>query len=324
MNKSIFTFFACIIILASCNQESTVGAELLGNETINVSVDTINVTAVSSYDIPPVTHRNSALFDDQTYLLGSLDDPFFGKTKATLYLTPELFQGVNFPEMRALDSVVLSLPIDTLGVYGDTLEMHTIEVKQLVEPFLVDDEMDLMGSVTRSINPRQTVPYINPNIGLDSVVQASPQIRIPLDGGGTLWTQIWKDTSLQSNEALLEEIKGFEISSSGAENSMFGINLANASSQSYLQWYYTDTTQTKNLFIMNVGAFRHNCIEHDRSGSFVDGDIGNTNSENNYLQAMGGVITEYDLADVLSVDQENLINSAELEIFADNGERRPG
>jgi len=330
MSRISLAFVAALFLLAACNQESPVGANLLGDETIDVTfIDSIEVSAVSLYDDPSVTFRNGGLFNDRTYLLGSLNDPALGKSFSSLYVSPGLLS--VFPSMRRIDSVVMSLPLDTLGFYGDTTQMHNISVHRLIDPFRVEGsgdtlfsdmcdfevEMDPLGSVQQAFFPRKDVSFFNPEA--DSIVPGPPQIRIPLES--PIWDEIRADTSFQASDtALINFAKGFRITSEGADNSMLGIDLTDRSSQSYLQWYYVDTANMSRVYLMDVGRFRHNCFEHDRSGSDVEAAINAaTDAENNYLQSMGGVITEYDLSNVRSLDSDRLINSAVLEIFAENG-----
>ena len=326
--KVLFYFFTAILLLAACNQESTVGSDLLGDETISVDfTDTVSVTALTLIDDAVITFRDASTYDDRTFMVGQLDDPVFGKSTAITYFTPAL-RGFfpNDTTIQSIDSVVLSLPLDLLGRYGDTLEVHTVRAHQLTDPFILDDDQDTlfsdfcsleydsqpMGMTTSSIRERDSIAIYDPTA--DSLINVSSRLRLPLESD--IWDEIWMDPlNHESDSSTLSFIKGFALTSEDVTNSMFGISL-DVSSPSYLEWYYVDTSGTQRLYLMDVGALRHNCYEHDFTGTEVEQAIGVPGLEKTYIKSMGGVYTEYDLTNVLNIT-DGLINSAFLELFVE-------
>jgi len=331
MRRAIFACFAIVLFLTACNKESTVGADLLGDETIDVTfTDSIEITAQTIKGDPVITYRNSAIFNNRTYLIGQLNDPVFGKTEAITYFTPTLSNTqFSFPAMAIIDSVVMSLPLDTLGQYGDTSEIHLIDLFQLQEPFIIPDGRDTLMSdfcdlnlegtafktISSSVKEREVLRIYNPTV--DSNIVVTPQLRMRLDDVSDIWEKISKDTLLNAtDELLLDTLNGFAIRSN-ALNSMFGIRL-NSEAPAYIEWYYQDTASVKRLYLMNLGELRHSCFTHDYTGTEVGQSFDQASLEKNYTQSMAGVITEYDLSNVLDLPDDELINDAVLEIFIED------
>ena len=330
MRRAILACTALLMLLIACNQESTVGADLLGDETIEVQfTDTIELEAVTKTNASVTTFINRSNFNNRTYLIGSIDDPVFGKSTSTTYITPTYPVTPRFPEIAILDSVVMSLPLDTFGLYGDPEYLHTIDLFQLTDAFTVDSDVDTLKSdmcdlqfddtplatLESKVDERQDIKIYNPTV--DSAITVSPQIRFRLDDNNALWDQLAMDTSKHSsNDSLINFLKGFALQSRDAQNSMFGIRL-NEEAPAYIEWYYQDTSAQAQLYLMNLGRVRHSCFTHDYSTTEVEQAIDMPNTEKTFLQSMSGVTTEYDLSNVLDVNG-NLINSAVIEIFAED------
>ncbi|MBT8191719.1 MAG: DUF4270 domain-containing protein [Bacteroidia bacterium] len=311
-----------IFILGSCGDSIQLGSTLLEDPNISVSfTDTFHLKAKTiSSDVPP-TFRNSASFGGKTYMVGAVNDPVFGYYGSVSYFTTSLIS--SFPDFSnaSFDSIVLSLPYDSVGFYGNKNEEHLFELYQLSELFEVESGDTLYSDMVLEYdeNPLSQVSIVtnyNDSIALyspvvDSIVPAIPQLRMHFDT--SFWSPVARDTlNNESNEALNNYLKGFAIKSVNAENSMVGFDLGNTS-QALIEVYYTIGDTAKNIYFIDIGTFRHSTFEHDFTGTPVGSvtDIEGSD-ETLYLQSMAGTNVSFDLSGVEISDE--IINKAVLEI----------
>jgi len=109
-----------ISALFSCNEDISVGSSLLEDGAIEIDyTDSIRLEGQTIEADPVVVYRSAISFTGSTYLLGNVDDPVFGRSSAEVYFSVGLFNN-QFPAFDTLqiDSVVMNLPLDTLGQYG--------------------------------------------------------------------------------------------------------------------------------------------------------------------------------------------------------------
>lgn len=122
------------IFFLSCNKElDTIGIDLIDTK-LRLSVDTIlPVSAFTQIEDSVPTTVTASLGNNS--LLGFINDPVFGKTKASIYteiLPPTLpfsIAGTNDPNTLSVDSVVLSLAYG--GSFGDITSEMLVRVYEL-------------------------------------------------------------------------------------------------------------------------------------------------------------------------------------------------
>ena len=180
-------YFSCLIIaisaifIASCKKkENALGKDLLNSDSYlsGTTTDTFDIISYSIIEDSIVTDNASNV------VLGSYNDPVFGKVDASIYTQIRL-AGINpnfgDPATIVIDSFVLSLKY--VGYYGD-LTPQTFEVYELNEDLNIDSTY--YAFTTKATKPTNLVPFgmgtITPDpinktiVGGDSL---SPQLRIP-------------------------------------------------------------------------------------------------------------------------------------------------
>ena len=134
LNNRIAILFLVVLFIGiqSCNDPTSIGAELLEEDQANIGfTDTITLSATT---IPSDTIRTySPSAQIRSYLFGNMTDPVFGTSKSELYLEARLsFLQPDFFSIE-VDSIVLVLPYDTASFYGTWQEEFGLDVFELAE-----------------------------------------------------------------------------------------------------------------------------------------------------------------------------------------------
>ncbi len=328
MRLYFFLFLAFVGLLFSCNEEITIGSTILEDTSIDVSfTDTLDINVETVVDDTVVTYRTGV--DTRTFLLGELNDSSFGFSKSDIYLSTQLLSGL-LPSFDTLsvDSIIMIIPLDTFGQFGNDAAIHNIEVFQLIEELKVSEENNqilssdsfeygttLVGQYNNVVNHRDSV-----DIGLasnrDSIVKSFPQLRIPLKPD--FWLPIIGDTSIFNNEEnsadYKEFVKGFVLRSSPDDSSMAGLNLSNNSPLNITVYYTNLTGNVQGSYLIDIGAIRTSEFMHDYSNTPVSEVLGLVNTDFAYIQSMQGVNLSVDLSSVKTLEN-TIINKAQLEFF---------
>jgi len=325
---------ATLVFAFSCNKASLVGSDLFVPDSIDLFFeDDFEITAATERVDSVITYNG--LTSLTTLIVGELDDPVFGKTKAEAYvdlnrsnnITPDfLFMKEGTTFKADLDSVVLILAYQPNAFYGDTSLVHDVEISIIEEsPF---DGDTLYSSFRPSgtetvIGSASFVPRFSDSIfvtepGDTSATAFQGQVRIPLENS---WAQaMFDDTTLiSSNTNLQTYAPGLKISSTSDGSSTWAIDFSTTVEEpgDRIRIYYTkDTVQA--FYDIIVNGDRHNYYEHDYTGSELESFIGNAEKGDSllFLQGMAGTEVEIDLPVVASNQFEDfLVNQAELEFF---------
>lgn len=319
MGKLSSVLFLVLVLFTACSDPSTVGAGLLNDEDLSLAfTDSIAI------DVRTIPDDSTRSVDKPVYLLGQLDDPRFGKTNTEVYFTNTIISTQANPNFAdaTLDSIVLVLPLDTIGRYGDSTAVHNIEVFQLQENItstfdMFDfgtlltsdafeyDEASLLG--TRSIVPGyfDSLEVFDPTI--DTLVQQLPQIRIPLDNSfGEVFFE--NDTVVSSDSLFKDAIKGFALRSEPDNgNSMIGLRFNGS-----LNVYFS-RDEEKEVFSFGISNFRHQFFEHEFSNEVLEA-FNAENPETLYTSSMAGPNIEFDLSSLREFE-DDLINHAMIDIY---------
>lgn len=269
-------------------------------------------------------------------LLGTINDPRFGITSASIYaqfepatLSPSF--GVN----PKLDSVVLSLPYyGTTKKYG-SLASEKFMVHEITGAFYPDSSYYSNRSLSITTTIALGIATLTPNI-TDSVAIATgklpPMLRLRLDKNfftNFLNTSITDYTSFSTFQKTL---KGLYISTASVPSSGQGailyIDLTNTL-YSHLTFYYhnaahpTDTTFNFNVNAVTCAHFSH--FDHDYSvapdiNNQINIDKDTMHQENNvYVQPMASVRTKITFPYIKHFldDGKKAINKAELILKVD-------
>ncbi|NNE27330.1 MAG: DUF4270 family protein [Saprospiraceae bacterium] len=323
MKKSYFLFFGLCLMALACTESIQLGADLVEDGDIEIHyTDTIAIPGKTVSANPPPTFRNSATFNSRTFLVGTLNSPEFGLSSSTTYFSATRLSVLPDLDDAVIDSIVMAIPLDTIGSYGDTTEVHELNLFQLVDPFILESSEDTLFSdlelayhdtplstITTRINARDSISYYNPIA--DTIVRIIPQLRFKMDTA--FWSPVLRDSLInETDTSIIEYVKGFALESSNATNSMFGINLQDEAS-AIVEIYYTVGDTMKELYLMDLGVYRHSFFNQDFTGSEVEAVIDQDGQDEFlYLQSMAGPNVELDLSFIDMLPNE-ILNKAVIE-----------
>ncbi len=324
----IFTF-AMTLLGYSCNDPITIelpnknDIEIIYSDTYSVNSKTILGEISSTYDLG---------INYTTYLLGSLDDPFFGKSTSDIYL--ELDFAGSLPDFTnaVLDSTVLVVEYANNGFYGDTLAVYDIEVRRMIEQMEADSTLSdktwmldptVIGS--HSVVPSRYDSITIASHLVDGVdVKVGPQLRVPMsmEFGQELLDA--DPDNYTTSENLIEFINGLNISATSSTSSMMGLNFsdaANFAGNNKLRIYYKDITPdstTNEVFDFSFKARTASTFVHDIQGSLVENYIADEDYNNDdfiFFQGMSGVEAQMDFPNIEEL-RDKIINKAELTYYS--------
>lgn len=318
-----FTFFCC-------TDPTGVGAGLLREDQANVAfVDTFQILSQTvKGDSVQVFSPLGAL---SRHLFGRMVDPLFGVTEASYYsqFVPDS-NGTIFINKPIVDSIVLVLPVDTIGFYGLRSQPYTMEVYELDESLSRYSTYfsDAKFSATNRLARVQFTPRIdsfNVNVfarprGLGDVVSVKlpAQVRIPLakEFGQRL---INADTSLYLlDTTFLSTFKGLYLKPVGNNVGMMSFNLVSPRSGIFVYYtengvhrqfrYLLDLQSNRVPLIPRLSSFRY-----DRGNSILGKYLADPNKPQDYMmvQGLGGTYGKISFPSLIKL-KNVIVNQAEL------------
>lgn len=332
-----FLFFLVLsgITYVSCTDPVNIGTGLVqSNGIIDVDVtDTFSIKAKMVTGDSAITFRRLDRdgYSGRTYMFGTMEDDTFGRAEAVTYFNAHLFAPMPRFDTLTVDSIVMTIFLDTLGQYGNPQAIQNLELYRLTEVIPADNVGDTLFSnielehestplFTRSqvVNHRDSIS-IKSYTENDTLVKVLPQLRIPLD------VQYWLDNAIALSDStdflenLNDIITGYAIKSTSDESSMIGLNLlynsdANINSASAIRIYYQPTDTTKAIYNLRLGRLRHSYFSNDYSGSLLEQQLNTTEPEYLFLQSQAGAYLEFDLSAIEDI-QDQILNFAGLELF---------
>lgn len=317
-----------LIGLSSCKKESEIGAGILPED------DMIGLDYTDSFPLLAYTVREDSLRSDESPIVqvGSLNEPLFGITNASLYTQvsiPNNQLNLNFGTSPVIDSAQLWLAYD-FDYYGDTTSTQTFHVYQMVE----DIHRDSLYYSNQSKSVYQTsigtlsftpAPRSNSVVGTDTIPAV---IRIPIDNNfAQLILNESNGPNLASNSAFQSFMKGFYVvpdQAPAGSGAILHFDLLDTLS-GFKLYYHTTTDTAEFDFEINSGTAYFSHFDHDYSGA--GGDIqnqlqnpGQAATSEVYIQSCAGLKTriEFPALDSLrNLSTPIAINKAELVIKAD-------
>lgn len=327
-------FLFVLLLVSACTDPTEVGADLLEGDQADVGfTDTLSVkaTTVRIDSVVTYTPSKSAAEAFLSYLVGNMQDPIFGNSKAQINAQLALASAdPNFDPSAHLDSIVLVLPYNKGGLYGDLTETYGVEVHRLTE--FIDPEVkhysneSFIASPT-SLGSKEFVPNLDSikirdyTIGVkDSMYQVKvpAQLRIPLDAAFgqeliSLDTNLYDGSNRDS--LLVRYLKGLNIRPTTTNHGMLSFNLIDNSSGVFLYYTEKDTIKKQIRFDFNFYWTRQTKLEHDYSGTLVEKVFDSQSMGDSlvFLQGMAGTAVDVEIPFA-----ENLagliVNKAELEL----------
>jgi len=279
------TFLITLLVVVACKKkESTLGNDVLDPNSL------LNSTQVDTFQLTTFTiAEDSLISDNPAYaVLGSYNDPKFGKVDASFY-TQVVLSGLNpnFGDISAITVDSLVLGLEYADYYGE-LSPQTVEVYQLSEKLDVDSTyysfQHKAHSSTNLVVPGYETFTPTPNgetiIGEDTV---DAQLRIRLNN--SLATQLINEsasggTNYSSIDNFTDYFKGLYVkvnngSQLSGKGAVFYFNLNDPLSKMTI--YYTQAGVQKTFdFLINSECADFNHVDIDNSGKPVQNVINDT------------------------------------------------
>ncbi len=263
-----FLPFSFLILVMACEEDpGDIGLNLIDAQPGLTSTDTLSLQAFS---VPDDTIPTS--FGGQN-LLGVLNDPVFGKTRATIFTEIRLpANDFSLGENPVLDSIKLSMAY-TGRLYGQEQTFQNLKVYELSENLPDGDTIyahrffehypDPIGELQLRPAPGDSVQVIQN----DEPVVVAPHFTIPLsEEFGQKLIDANDTEAFENVPNFLEYIKGFYIhvdENIDGEGSIFNINMY--STYTSLVMYYhvdDDTLQQVTRFPINEFAKNYTRLEN--------------------------------------------------------------
>lgn len=303
MTKQIryFFFLSLIALIFSCKKKTPedIGLPILPGE------DLLNAEFTDTLTLITHTVLDDSLKTDEVtpMLLGNINDPAFGITKASVFTQLALSKtNPAFGTTPILDSAVLSV-VYSSGQYYGTLSPQKFKVYELTESLYRDSSYysNRMLQYSTELGSAYITP--KPNLGTDSVLvdtlKYPPHLRITLDK--TFFQNFLDNTTFYTgNDALLNFFKGIYISSStgapAGQGGVFYMDLTHTYSRITL-FYHNSTDTTSYYFGVSKDAgARFSHFEHDYSSVseiITQLNTANTIQEDKvFVQPMAGLRTK--------------------------------
>lgn len=329
---------AVTAFFSACNEPNDLGMELLPSKDLIEVKNLVEKNSISSF-----TYTEGPIRTDEPSksLLGSFNDPVFGKTTVNFAAHFRLQDYPDFGTNPVVDSVKLFMYYRLM--YGDTVTTQKFSVFELAEPIFADTINEQSGGsfnypYYQDINLKELassqllgeIEY-TPVVRLDSASQDTfyQLITIPLDN--SLGQKLVDADSLQmiNNDVFLEYFKGLYIEpeeQTASGGSILTLEAASSSSfqGSALVVYYNNNENMAEdepdtllfPYVITEQSARVNSIVHDYSGTPFETSLNVDSGEDSliYVQATGGLKSKIYIDGLTSwKDSLNIgINKAEL------------
>lgn len=316
------------VFLGSCADPTFVGEGLLDDDRINATfTDTITIQSRTIQGDSVLTYSPGPIWLS-SYLLGDYQDPIFGKTYSEIYAEPTLelsqfsYLRPNF-ERASLDSVVLVLPYNAAGFYGNTEQEFTVNVYELQDSMSRDSFYysatklaagTLIGSKT-FVPSLDSITFIDYRTTSPDTVSLA-QLRIPLEGlfGRRL---IFADTSNYVTNADFQQFfRGLSIQPATPTDGVIGFNLVptnGAYDAGIYVYFQRDTIPTQYRFPISYNSPVAAYMSNDYSGALVEPAIGNADFSDSlaFVQGTEGLLMELSFPNLDGL-KDVIVNKAEL------------
>ena len=338
--KHLFSFLLVVCLLVSCKKEnSLIGLDVQPeNDLLYASVDSsARLVARTVYDTGLISSLNNL----GVYLLGSYQDPVFGRSDAGIYtnfILKDNINNINTGVKAQMDSVVLSLTYK-IDFFGDTSDLMKLNVFMLHPSVNLSKDAVYSSSmhfkysgddITESGMGFNFLPKPTSSVYVGGV-KAKPQLRIRLDKKWFEENLLLKDDIYLKNSTTLQQIfKGLYISTSSTSTfspdygSVLFFSLFDASTS--LTMYYHNLSQSSQKIELSCGAGtgHFNTFNHDYGTADVSlkGQIDGNSSTNDtllggqnvFMQSMAGLGVKIELPDIKKYCDSGAISVARAEL----------
>ena len=304
---------AIVTLFSSCKKDwNELGSQLIVSDNLEVlsfddqeiKISIVKEDSLSSLNMP-------------TSFIGTINDPYFGRTNASLYTEFRMpSSGVVFGEFAVADSLVLSLDIE--GYYGDTLSQLHFRLMQMLEQIetTITDSLDVDSAIT--IYTSDDFDYDNQELGnIELTIEPAVDTKVKVMLSNDL-AQEFLDadaSNFTDNEAFQSFFNGLHIACDDVTDNGLLLEFDLLSEYSKLTLYYhnEEADSLSYDFQINSSADRMTRWVHDYSATEIEGLIGLDNVDKAYVQGSVGLRTYVDLPELASLQDSNyVIHKAEL------------
>jgi hypothetical protein len=270
-NFENFTLFWALIILSvsisACNGgDLGLGVNLIPGASVIYSRNYEEKGTIKAYTF---TDDKIRVDHPTTNLVGSFNDPIFGRTDGDFAAQYRIASNPEFDATATLDSLVLRLTYKS--IYGDTATVQTLKAYEMLgdldydAKYMSTYDIKALASTT-SIGSANFIPkFRTDSAKTDTTTQ---YVRLRLDP--SLGNRLLKLDSAQmvSNEEFLKHFKGMYIEASPVNRK--GTLLEVSTTGSAMGLYYHTATKDSLFFLYNVttnsanvAAFHHSYLRSD-------------------------------------------------------------
>ena len=304
---------AVVVLFTACKKEwNELGSQLVVSDDLEIfSFDDQEIK------ISVVKEDSLITLNRPTSFVGSIQDPYFGNTTASLYTEFRIpSTDVDFGSSAQADSIVLYL--DIAGYYGDTLSPLSISVREMLETIetTTTDSLDVETSVNiYSTDDFDVDPQLlnNPQQALLSIVNSELNITL-----SNTFAQHFLDAdsaNYADNDAFQNFFNGLYIAAEqGLDNGLL-LELDLLSENSKLTLYYHNETADSLSydFQINSSADRMTRWEHDYSATSIVESLEMPYVNQGFIQGGVGLRTYIEFPQLTSLrDSGYVFHSAEL------------
>lgn len=335
---NLLSVLAIALLFASCKKsESDVGRDVLPEG------DLLNATYCDTATVIAYNILDDTLRTDESYtgnvanLIGTMADPIFGRTDASLYFNltnPNNTTDIGFGADPKLDSVVLTLAYQKDNYYGDKSDPLLFNVYRLTQDMSYDSSYYSYSTIAHNTSEDITYSGTGKQVTIDPInsvyegdILYAPHMRIKLKN--EIGQQLIDDsTHLRNTEALMDFFKGLHITT---KNTNFSGNdygciayFDLTSPLSKVSIYYHNgtnfTTKKLDLTIRSTSAkFNHYDHDYSQASSQLTQQFAPTNNTalgntNVFLQGMASTRIKINLPHIKHFSDSGRIavNKAEL------------
>ncbi|MBL7968173.1 MAG: DUF4270 domain-containing protein [Prolixibacteraceae bacterium] len=298
--------FACLsIALFSCTDDmSKAGLGLLPTGDLVKVGKVIEKETIKAYTFTDEKQRT----DEPAYnLLGTFNDPIFGKTTADFACQFRLSGYPDFSKNAQVDSLVLYLLY--MEIYGDTITPQRFKVYELASDLDIDQkyyqDVNLKGMAKGEIlankvyTPKFKLDSLSNNYGStkknpkDTVIQ---ELAIKLDS--KLIQKLMSADSLtwSSNDKFMNFFKGLYVEAGDMNQggSIMKIYTLASGSRMVMHYHNSEKDSLTYYYNINENAARVNRFSHDYSNTKFAANMDKTVNQDSliYLQTTGGLRTK--------------------------------
>lgn len=259
-------------MIFSCRKEpDLIGLDLIPESDLLGHEYTDTVTVIAYTLVEDSTKSTLTKTDDMIqHLLGSMADPAFGTTTASIYTQYLLSrEKPDFGESPVADSIILTIPYS--GIYGDTLATQNIKIYEVTDTMSLKAAYYYFSDKQISSEPIGEASFI-PNTWFTDTINGTairPHLRVPLSPAFAqkiFTTNSTNSNAFSSDPEFVKVFKGIYLTAERASGTESGaimyLNLTHAQSQITLYYHNAEDDSLSFEFPINTNCGRFNHYEH--------------------------------------------------------------